>query len=146
MSPHVHEAAPLRAVDDVLTEVDGELYRITATKRVDPDDPYMAGHYPGQPIYPGVFVLETLGQAVTVALGGNGVGLRLAELVSVRFTAPLLAGDVLSVHALASPSESAGTWQVRATCLRSDQRRTAQVTARYRTMADRSDHLAGRHA
>lgn len=140
-------AAPLSAVDDVRVETDGDGYRVWATKMIRADDPYMVGHFPGQPIYPGVFVLETVGQALTAALGHEGGELLLAELVSVRFTAPLLVGDALTVHAQAGQAHPAGRWHVRARCLRSDQVPSARVTARYRTAAAQwADQVAGSDA
>jgi len=47
---------------DRITAVDLEGETITGTRRIDPDDPIFAGHFPGQPIYPGVLQLETMGQ------------------------------------------------------------------------------------
>ena len=36
---------------------------IETTSFVDPNDPVFAGHFPGMPMYPGVFLIETMGQA-----------------------------------------------------------------------------------
>jgi 3-hydroxymyristoyl/3-hydroxydecanoyl-(acyl carrier protein) dehydratase len=36
---------------------------IEVTSYVDPADPIFAGHFPGQPVYPGVMQIETMGQA-----------------------------------------------------------------------------------
>lgn len=92
-------AAPLDAIDDVVVVSPTE---VTATKTIRVDDPYLEGHYPHFTIYPGVFILESVNQAVDGYLADQVGAGSLAELVtvkSVRFTSPLLPGDTLRIHA-----------------------------------------------
>ena len=47
-------------------------------RRIDPDDPIFAGHFPGDPVYPGMLQLEMAGQlgvwlAQRLNAGGDGV-------------------------------------------------------------------------
>ena len=53
-------------------EVDGD--RITATKRLDPDLPVFAGHYPDHPLLPGVLQLEMCFQASAVLIASLNPG------------------------------------------------------------------------
>jgi 3-hydroxyacyl-[acyl-carrier-protein] dehydratase len=62
--------------------------------------PSLAGHFPGQPIVPGVLVLD---QAVALVLR-DYPSKRLAELTNAKFLAPVLPGDEVTV----SCSEAAG--------------------------------------
>ena len=57
---------PFRFVDAVDELVDGP--RVVARYRVTGDEPFLAGHFPGNPVFPGVLQLEALAQAGGIAL------------------------------------------------------------------------------
>lgn len=114
-------AVPLCAVDELVVLGDGEL---TATKRITAADPYLSGHYPGRPIYPGVFVIESVLQAARRYLGDPG--LAIASVESVRLRAPLLPGDVLRLSLVFNPLPD-GQFRVRAGGTRADGSAAASV-------------------
>ncbi|HWF74203.1 MAG TPA: hypothetical protein VG186_12700 [Solirubrobacteraceae bacterium] len=113
----IDSAAPLCAVDRLTVRHHPETLELEVTKRVDRLDPYMEGHFPGFTVYPGVFVLESVLQGTAAALGRP---LALAAVHSMRFTAPLLDGDVLIVAATVAPADGPGPFTVEATCRRGD--------------------------
>ncbi|MGP0051424.1 MAG: 3-hydroxyacyl-ACP dehydratase FabZ family protein [Solirubrobacteraceae bacterium] len=123
-------AAPLTALETLSVAPEGDGLRVRAAKRVLSEDPYMDGHFPGFPIYPGVFVLETVLQAVARAVGRS---LALGRVRSMRFTAPLLAGDALELTALVRPGPGDGVMSVRASCRRRDGVDAASLTLELRT-------------
>lgn len=47
---------------DRITHVDLAGATIAGTRRLDPADPVFSGHFPGNPIYPGVLQIESMGQ------------------------------------------------------------------------------------
>ena len=52
---------PFLLVDRV-TDLDPEEISIVAQKNITEDEPYLEGHFPGNPIMPGVLVIEALAQ------------------------------------------------------------------------------------
>lgn len=57
---------PFRFVDSVDVLVPGE--RVAARYRVTGEEPFLAGHFPGNPVFPGVIQLEALAQAGAIAV------------------------------------------------------------------------------
>ena len=47
---------------DKIDLIDHSVGAIRGKRKLDPTDPVFAGHFPGDPIYPGVLVLEMIGQ------------------------------------------------------------------------------------
>jgi 3-hydroxymyristoyl/3-hydroxydecanoyl-(acyl carrier protein) dehydratase len=122
-------AAPLRAVDHWRSERDNGRLTLTVRVAVRGDDPNLRGHFPGLAVFPGVFVIEALWQAMAHAFGTDtGRPPVLRAVRSVRFLAPLLAGDELTLQASVAPRPGGG-WSVSAVGTRQDATRTARVRA-----------------
>ena len=56
---------PFLFLDEIVELVPGQ--RAVAIKQVRPEEPHFQGHFPGQPIMPGVLIVEALAQAGAVA-------------------------------------------------------------------------------
>jgi 3-hydroxyacyl-[acyl-carrier-protein] dehydratase len=62
----VPQRAPLLMVDSIL-RWDGEGSPIVhAARHIDLEEPVFAGHFPGQPVWPGVFTIEGLAQTCRI--------------------------------------------------------------------------------
>ena len=92
---------PMLMVDRVLEIELGTSIR--ATKNVSFNEPYFEGHFPGNPVMPGVLILESMAQASALlgfatnpALVESG-GVLLMGIDSARFRAPVTPGDVLDI-------------------------------------------------
>ncbi len=70
---------------------------IEALAEVPPDSPWFSGHFPGEPILPGIALIHLVKQAITGEEQKKGNKLRLHSLKRVRFTQPVRPGDQLSV-------------------------------------------------
>jgi 3-hydroxyacyl-[acyl-carrier-protein] dehydratase len=62
----IPQQPPFRFIDDIVS-VDAE--RIVARYRWRPEADFYRGHFPGNPVTPGVLLLESMAQAGLVALG-----------------------------------------------------------------------------
>ncbi|HUO57656.1 MAG TPA: UDP-3-O-acyl-N-acetylglucosamine deacetylase [bacterium] len=90
---------PFLMVDRVL-ELEPEK-RIVAIKNVTANEPFFQGHFPGNPVMPGVLVIEALAQVGGIALISNGkVGktFYLSGVDGARFRKPILPGDQLRLE------------------------------------------------
>jgi 3-hydroxyacyl-[acyl-carrier-protein] dehydratase len=92
---------PFLLIDKIVSCTPGET--ITAIKNVSVNEPFFTGHFPGNPIMPGVLIIESMAQAggvlshITV---GDSAPKPLYVLVSVdeaRFRQTVTAGDQLEI-------------------------------------------------
>jgi 3-hydroxyacyl-[acyl-carrier-protein] dehydratase len=84
----VPQQHPFRFIDDIL-ELDDE--HIVGTYRFHEDEYFYKGHFPGQPITPGVILIETMAQTGVVAFGlylhlRQVQGLNAAKKLTTLFT------------------------------------------------------------
>ena len=122
-------AAPLTAIDDAVTTPG---VGVTARKTVRATDPYLAGHYPGFTIYPGVFVIESVHQAVSRYVADTRPGtwsVAMATIDSVRFTKPLRPGDTL--HVTADCAEDGDRINAKVRCVDDAGTLVTKMTARF---------------
>ncbi|QIZ77384.1 3-hydroxyacyl-ACP dehydratase FabZ [Ferrimonas lipolytica] len=96
--PHRH---PFMLVDRVLDYTPGE--RLVARKNVSYNEPFFPGHFPQQPIMPGVLILEALAQASAIlAFKTNGKQdnclYLFAGIDNARFKRQVVPGDTLELE------------------------------------------------
>ncbi len=76
--------------------------RCVAAKRVDPADPVFAGHFPGNPLLPGVLVIEAAAQAAGLMLAAASAGppgpMVLAAVEHFKFKRPVRPGDLMEIE------------------------------------------------
>jgi 3-hydroxymyristoyl/3-hydroxydecanoyl-(acyl carrier protein) dehydratase len=69
--------------------------------RIEADEPYFAGHFPGDPVVPGVVILEHVIDAIARQSGAkpsSGVRPGARYIDGVKFLAPLRPGDELDIE------------------------------------------------
>ncbi|MBC7331293.1 MAG: 3-hydroxyacyl-ACP dehydratase FabZ [Synergistetes bacterium] len=91
---------PFLLVDRILEIEEG---RVVGVKNVTINEPFFQGHFPGEPVMPGVLVLEAMGQVAAVMIINReelkGKFTYLVGLDKVRFRKPVLPGDQLVTEA-----------------------------------------------
>ncbi len=77
--------------------VDGIAY---GKKKIVGDEWFLKGHFPGNPVVPGVILCEILGQSVSVCLGGIGDDKLpfFTGLDKVKFRNPVKPGDLFETR------------------------------------------------
>lgn len=108
---------PFLLVDRVDAFVANE--SIVAVKNVTWNEPYFMGHFPGDPVMPGVLQVEALAQAAAIlgfhsnpGLKESGGGVLLMGLDKVRFRRKVVPGDVLRLEVEVVQIRG-GTWKVK---------------------------------
>ena len=90
---------PFIMIDRILELVPGE--KVVALKNVTINEPFFQGHFPGNPIMPGVLIIEAMGQAGAVLAAesmsgeGNGSLIFFMGMDRVKFRKPVIPGDQL---------------------------------------------------
>jgi 3-hydroxyacyl-[acyl-carrier-protein] dehydratase len=94
---------PFLFVDEIIGEAEG---RLTTRRRVRPEEDFFKGHYPGNPIMPGVLICEAVFQSgcallvKQLAAPGEGLGGRtpvLTRITEVKFKNIVRPGDELII-------------------------------------------------
>jgi 3-hydroxyacyl-[acyl-carrier-protein] dehydratase len=90
---------PFLLLDEVIAIEPG--VKVVARKRVRDDEWYLAGHFPGRPIMPGVLMVEAMAQAGAVAVlaeeANRGKLALFAGIDDVRFKRIVEPGDELEL-------------------------------------------------
>ena len=91
---------PICYIDYVDTMEPGK--SITATKNVTINELFFQGHFPGNPVMPGVLIIEALAQVGAVAMlsqeSFQGKTAYFAGIQNARFREKILPGDVLMLE------------------------------------------------
>ena len=97
--PHRYPFLMIDRMVDIITNISA-----TGIKNVSVNEPYFQGHFPGQPVMPGVLIIEAMAQTsaalVVHSLGARAEGkiVYFMSIDSARFRKPVVPGDRLHVH------------------------------------------------
>jgi 3-hydroxyacyl-[acyl-carrier-protein] dehydratase len=107
MIPHRYPFLMIDRVIDVQPDVGA-----TGVKNVSINEPFFPGHFPSDPVMPGVLIIEAMAQTAAVlvvrTLGKDAEG-KLVYFLAIdeaRFRKPVVPGDQLMVHVKKERSRS----------------------------------------
>ena len=96
----IPQREPFLMIDEVEQYVPGE--SCTAYKNVSKDEYYFKGHFPGNPIMPGVLIVEALAQTGAVAIlsmeENKGKNALFGGIDKLRFKKQVVPGDRLKLE------------------------------------------------
>jgi 3-hydroxymyristoyl/3-hydroxydecanoyl-(acyl carrier protein) dehydratase len=75
---------------------------VRAQVSTDADSAWFSGHFPGEPVLPGIAQLSMVVKSIEKALGKQLV---LQQLARIKFKQLIRPGDVLDIHAVAAKNE-----------------------------------------
>ena len=93
---HLPHGLSFRFVDRVLELTPAK--RVVALKNVTVTDPHLQGHFPGNPLMPGVLLVEAMAQTAGLLLS-EGSSVLLAQIKDARFRRPVVPGDQVRIEA-----------------------------------------------
>ncbi|PKR59570.1 3-hydroxyacyl-ACP dehydratase FabZ [Thalassospira lohafexi] len=105
MIPHRY---PFLLIDKVIDIAPGE--SATGIKNVTMNEPQFTGHFPQQPIMPGVLIIESMAQTAAILVvqtlgeGAEGKLVYFMSIDSARFRKPVTPGDVMHIQVVKKQS------------------------------------------
>lgn len=97
MIPHRHPFLMIDTIEELLPGV-----RAVAKKCVSYNEPFFAGHFPGEPVMPGVLIIEAMAQAGAAAIlsrpENKGKTAYFAGINNAKFKRKVVPGDVLTLE------------------------------------------------
>ena len=96
----IPQREPFLMIDEVEEYVPGE--SATAYKHVNESEYYFKGHFPGNPIMPGVLIVEALAQTGAVAIlsmeENKGKNALFGGIDKIRFKKQVIPGDTIKLE------------------------------------------------
>ena len=96
---------PFLLIDRVISMYHEPEPTLQAIKNVSINEPFFNGHFPGNPIMPGVLIVEAMAQAAGILVqldakitGGQGNLFYLAKINNARFSKVVSPGDQLELN------------------------------------------------
>lgn len=87
---------------------ENEVGEIEASCFVPTDSPWFEGHFPGEPILPGIALVHTAQQAILQNAQKKNEQVKLGELRRIRFVQPVRPGEKLHLNITREETKNAG--------------------------------------
>lgn len=95
--PHRH---PFLLIDRIVSIEEGK--KVVAVKNVTMNEPFFQGHFPNEPVMPGVLIIEAMAQAGAVAILGlpqnKGKTAYFGAINKAKFRGKVVPGDTMRLE------------------------------------------------
>ncbi len=88
---------PFIFIDEVISHTPGE--SAAGRKTFAPDEPFFRGHFPGDPLVPGVILAEALAQTAGIAAAQAGRAFRLTAIRAMKFPGAARPSEAIELEA-----------------------------------------------
>ena len=99
INKRIKQRPPFQMIEKVLELTPNE--SAVGVKNVSVNEPYFLGHFPGNPIMPGVLIIESCAQLCSLVVDSEGTNedtIRvLLKVDNFKFVKPVLPGDTLVI-------------------------------------------------
>ncbi|RRS06775.1 MULTISPECIES: 3-hydroxyacyl-ACP dehydratase FabZ [unclassified Pseudoalteromonas] len=89
--------APFKFADKIIEHSPGEM--IVGLKFISHNEPGLQGHFPDEPIFPGVLIIETMAQISGLCCNNSHTGGMLSAIEKAKFNRPVRPGEIIKVTA-----------------------------------------------
>ena len=106
--------SPMLLVDRILACEEG--YRFVGINNVTINEPHFQGHFPGNPVFPGVLMIEgmaqTAGVLCLITMGSKQPSVYFLTIDKAKFRKPVVPGDTIEYH-MTKMAHSGSMWWYR---------------------------------
>jgi 3-hydroxyacyl-[acyl-carrier-protein] dehydratase len=92
------EGTKMKAFRQELSHLSGMAEKMTAVASVPGDSAWYAGHFPGNPILPGIAILALVEEAIITAELGEGRQVLITGIGRIRFRLPVKPDDRMTLE------------------------------------------------
>ncbi|WP_440055546.1 3-hydroxyacyl-ACP dehydratase FabZ [Pseudoalteromonas sp. T1lg65] len=89
--------APFKFADKIIEHSKNEM--IVGLKFISHNEPGLQGHFPDEPIFPGVLIIETMAQISGLCCDKGKSGGMLSTIEKAKFNRPVRPGEILKITA-----------------------------------------------
>lgn len=123
--------ANLLGLDNCIEKIDSK--GICVRFKISKSEQFLEGHFPGNPVFPGILTIEVAMQAIKTYLKVINKCGRCIEIVSSRFLKKILEDDIILCECIKTENDNIDYCSFSVECLNQNSAIVAQLSVIYQT-------------